>query len=180
MESRPAPQDGWSRLELDLIVDDYFSMLQAELAGHPYSKTEHRLRLRERISRSAGAIERKHQNISAVLRELALPWIRGYKPLRNFQRAILDAVHPHLATSARAIDASVLSDATDSQIAFVPAPRRSRAQRLDPTFGLLIRLFDPAARDADARARTHPGRAASRSTARDPGSAPGPRRDAAP
>ena len=35
----------WSDRENDLIVSDYFAMLQEELSGRPYSKTEHRRRL---------------------------------------------------------------------------------------------------------------------------------------
>ena len=42
--------------------------------------------------RSDPSIERKHQNISAVLLEMGLPFIDGYKPLRNYQRPLLPAV----------------------------------------------------------------------------------------
>ena len=72
-------------------------MLTDELAGRPYSKTEHRLELRKAVNRSHGLVERKHQNISAIMQELGLPWINGYKPLGNFQRALLDAVDEALS-----------------------------------------------------------------------------------
>ena len=62
----------WIQAELQAIVADYFAMLENELAGRPYSKTEHREALREIAKRSAGSIERKHQNISAVLRHRRL------------------------------------------------------------------------------------------------------------
>jgi hypothetical protein len=45
----------WTQLELRAIVADYFSMLKAELAGQPYSKTEHRNKLRESVHRSRGS-----------------------------------------------------------------------------------------------------------------------------
>jgi hypothetical protein len=60
----------WTNAELRAIVADYFVMLDEELAGHPYSKTQHREELRKTVHRSPGSIERKHQNISAVLQEL--------------------------------------------------------------------------------------------------------------
>jgi hypothetical protein len=42
-------------------------------------------------------VEFKHQNISAVLEELGLPWIPGYKPKRNYQRALLDGIDRYLS-----------------------------------------------------------------------------------
>ena len=71
----------WNDEELDLIVADYFSMLRLELDGEPYSKSEFRRALVKQIGRTEGSIERKHQNISAVLLELEMRTIDGYKPL---------------------------------------------------------------------------------------------------
>ncbi|CAN7570177.1 hypothetical protein [Mesorhizobium caraganae] len=71
----------WDAGELDVIIADYFAMLGDELAQRLYVKAHYRAALMQRIGRSAGSIERKHQNISAVLMELGLPWIWGYKPL---------------------------------------------------------------------------------------------------
>ena len=42
--------------------------------------------------RSDGAIEYKHENISAVLIELGYPYIEGYKPRCNYQQLLFDAV----------------------------------------------------------------------------------------
>lgn len=83
----------WSNIEVELILADYFSMLADELAGRPVNKTLHRNRLLEILGgRSEGSIEFKHQNISAVLIKLGLPYIRGYKPKWNFQRILADKV----------------------------------------------------------------------------------------
>lgn len=85
--------EAWSNREIELIVKEYLQMLKAELAGIPYNKTEHRRRLRPLLSdRSDGSIERKHQNISAILREVGVPYIDGYKPLGNYQRNVLPEV----------------------------------------------------------------------------------------
>ena len=80
----------WSRDEVELIVADYFLMLQAELAGSPYSKAEHNRALHPLLNRrSRSSVEFKHQNISAVLVGMGLPYIDGYKPARNFQKTVL-------------------------------------------------------------------------------------------
>ena len=60
----------WNDDELDIIVADYFTMLGSELRGLDYNKSAHRRALVERTGRTEGSIERKHQNISAVLGEL--------------------------------------------------------------------------------------------------------------
>jgi len=61
----------WSREEVEATISDYFDMLAMELRGESFNKAEHNRHLqRLLIRRSAGAIEKKHQNISAVLIEL--------------------------------------------------------------------------------------------------------------
>jgi hypothetical protein len=78
--------EDWSVEEVETTVADYFDMLQKELAGVPYSKTEHRRRLLRMLAgRNGQAVEFKHANISAVLKELGLPFIDGYKPRGNYQ-----------------------------------------------------------------------------------------------
>lgn len=80
----------WQPYEVALIVSDYLAMLTCELAGQPYNKTAHRQRLLLQLpSRTAGSIEFKHANISAVMLELGFPYLRGYKPRMNFQRSLL-------------------------------------------------------------------------------------------
>ncbi len=86
----------WSDSEVEAIVRDYFVMLEAEQNGRKFNKSQHRRGLMERISRSDTSIEWKHQNISAVLDSLGLPYIDGYKPRRNYQRALFEAVEAHL------------------------------------------------------------------------------------
>jgi len=48
------------------------------------------------IGRTHRSVEFKHQNISAVLDELGMPWIPGHKPKRNYQNAIFDAIDRYL------------------------------------------------------------------------------------
>jgi hypothetical protein len=139
----------WTEDEVTAIVGDYFAMLDDELAGRPYSKTAHRNALRVAVNRSPGSIERKHQNISAVLQELGLPWIRGYKPLGNFQDALLNAVVLKLRGTIERLDGAAIANVeppADVSMIFVPAPSAgtSTARSNRP----LVGKFDPAARDA--------------------------------
>lgn len=82
---------------MEAIVADYFDMLTLQLTGQHYNKTEHRRRLQKLLNnRSDGSIERKHQNISAILIGLHCPWITGYKPLGNYQTLLLEIVEARL------------------------------------------------------------------------------------
>jgi len=93
--------DSWSREEVEATVADYFDMLTMQLTGQQYNKTDHRHRLQRSLNgRSEGAIERKHQNISAILIELHCPWIPGYKPLGNYQALLFNVVEDRLKNSS--------------------------------------------------------------------------------
>ena len=69
-------------------------MLSQELAGQHYNKSACRKLLFEQFDgrRSPASIEFKHCNISAVLRMLGYPYIKGYQPRENYQRALVDEV----------------------------------------------------------------------------------------
>src|SRR5712671_757715 len=86
----------WQDDELDAIVADYFAMLSSDLSGRLYVKSRHSAALMAQIGRTHRSVEFKHQNISAVLDELGMPWIPGYKPKRNYQNAIFDAIDRYL------------------------------------------------------------------------------------
>jgi hypothetical protein len=87
----------WSREEVEATVSDYFEMLAIELRGEPLNKAEHNRNLQNLLNgRTKAAIEKKHQNISAVLIELGYPYIDGYKPLPNYQRLLYDVVEDRL------------------------------------------------------------------------------------
>ena len=90
---------GWSWEECEHIVADYFDMLKLELSGTAYNKAARNRALREKLeNRTKASVERKHQNISAILMEAGMPIIDGYKPLSNYQRKVLpDVVGAQLA-----------------------------------------------------------------------------------
>ena len=92
----------WSESEVAAAVEDYFNMLRHELQGQPYNKTEHRAALQERLhNRSKNSIEFKHPNISAVLVEMGLPYIDGYKPRYNYQRTLVPAIEDYLRNNPK-------------------------------------------------------------------------------
>ena len=88
----------WSPHEVQATVASYMTMLRSELEGSPYVKTRFNAELRTQLDdRTKGAVERKYQNVSAVLLEMGLRYIDGYKPLGNRQELLADAVNRYLA-----------------------------------------------------------------------------------
>lgn len=89
--------DSWSKIEVELIVADYFDMLIKELNRIPYKKADHRRQILPLLNnRSEGSIEFKHQNISAILINLGRPYITGYLPRYNYQNLLEDEVINYL------------------------------------------------------------------------------------
>jgi Domain of unknown function (DUF3883) len=82
----------WTREEVILIVNDYFDMFKMELDSMPYNKAEHRRKLTPLLNNRDNSIEFKHQNISGVLANMGLPYIKGYKPLFRYQQLLEDEV----------------------------------------------------------------------------------------
>jgi hypothetical protein len=144
----------WRDDELDAIIADYFSMLEAELAGRTYVKARHSAVLMDRIGRTHRSVEFKHQNISAVLDELGMPWIPGYKPKRNYQAAIFDAIdrylsiHPEFLTRSPPPGIPVPA----AELLFVDPPALAQAHVRPWQLDQLIRKFDPVERDSRNRA----------------------------
>lgn len=97
-EEEKVPRRDWTEQEVAAVVADYFVMLRKELFGEAYSKTEHRTALRRLLDdRSDGAVVYKHQNISAVLASLRIPYIHGFKPAGNYQALLARGVEAYLA-----------------------------------------------------------------------------------
>ncbi len=93
-----AADTDWTQVEVEATVADYLRMLVLELSGQSYNKTAHRRALLQKLNnRSEGAVELKHQNISAVLRDFGFPWIAGYKPRGHFQALLRKVVEAQLS-----------------------------------------------------------------------------------
>jgi hypothetical protein len=140
----------WQNDELDAIVADYFNMLADDLSGRPYVKSRHSAALMAQIGRTHRSVEFKHQNISAVLDELSMPWILGYRPKKNYQNAIFEAIdryltqHPDILESVRI---SSIAPTVPSAV-FVDAPILAAVNDPMPdALQRLVRKFDPVERD---------------------------------
>jgi hypothetical protein len=129
----------WSQYEVAATVADYLDMLERELRGKPYNKSKHNRRLQLQLTgRSPGAIEFKHQNISAILLELGFPYIDGYKPRGNYQELLKSEVqvqlnrNPQIETATQAlVDAPVESVMAEIPAAvFVAPPVRMGRRRV--------------------------------------------------
>ncbi len=140
----------WQDDELDAIVADYFDMLAADIAGRPYVKLRHSEALMARVGRTHRSVEFKHQNISAVLDVLGLPWIPGYKPKRNFQNAIFGAIerylteHPEILAS---VPKSPPAPPVPAQVFVLPPAVDLIRSPMPELLRRLIRKFDPVERD---------------------------------
>ncbi|MDR5750212.1 MULTISPECIES: DUF3883 domain-containing protein [unclassified Caballeronia] len=94
----------WTTDEVAETVESYFEMLQLESLGIAYNKSERNEQLRIKLpARSKASIELKYQNISAVLSQLALPYIQGYKPRANFQSLLRQTVMQYVDTHRTAL-----------------------------------------------------------------------------
>lgn len=157
--------EDWTANEVVLIVADYFEMLENELRGLSYSKTDHRGRLAPRLTgRSKGSIEFKHANISAVLVSMGLPYIDGYKPRGNFQALLATSVEEYLAARPTFFDDVADGDRIDPKelprvtgptvLELFVAPPESMVVPLptsEPWWSRKGRRVDFARRDAENR-----------------------------
>lgn len=149
--------EDWSQQEVDATVATYFEMLLLEAMQEKYNKSERNAALRQMLkTRSKASVELKHQNISAVLHGMDLPFISGYKPRGNSQLLLRKAVQKFILDNAdlvrHVVDA--LEDVTapankQFRAVLVAAPAIevvTRVQALAPRVRL-PRKIDFAARD---------------------------------
>lgn len=101
-EAVPGAGSEWKTGEIESLVEDYLDMLRAALDGASDRQADHWRALPSHLpGRTKGSIEKRHQNVSAVLVERRLRFINGYKPLANYQRALAEEVDRRLATDER-------------------------------------------------------------------------------
>jgi Domain of unknown function (DUF3883) len=145
----------WTADEVAVLVGSYFVMLAEERAGRDYNKSEYRRSVIAAIGRKPGSIERKLQNVSAVLDEIGIPWIQGYKPLAHYQDALVAIVeqqllrHPELFVAAGTGPLRVRDE--NEILVAPPALLNSDPESRPAAIRRLVGKFDPAARDARNR-----------------------------
>ncbi|MET4370804.1 hypothetical protein ABIA99_003498 [Bradyrhizobium sp. LB12.1] len=144
----------WTADEVAVLVGSYFLMLAEERAGRDYNKSEYRRGVISKTGRKPGSIERKLQNVSAVLDEIGVPWIHGYKPLPHYQDALVAMVeqqllrHPEIFVTG---DAPLRVPDENELLVGPPALLNSDPEDRPAAIRRLVGKFDPAARDARNR-----------------------------
>jgi hypothetical protein len=121
--------EDWSQHEVDATVAAYFEMLLLEAKQEKFNKSERNAALRHVLKgRSQASVELKHQNISAVLHGMDLPFISGYKPRGNSQLLLRKAVQKFILDRGELLRHMV--DALEE--VKTPAEKQSRAVLVDP------------------------------------------------
>ena len=160
----------WSDREIDAVVAAYFRMLDTELEGRRYNKSQANRELREQIDRTGGSVEFKHANISAVLSSLGLPYINGYKPRRHFQVALYEAVEDRLRADRKLHERLAGANLTaDQRVPDSPSQPPPRIEYAPPPLSpkpepkkirkIIRRFGHPAERDARNRSLGRAGEA---------------------
>jgi hypothetical protein len=112
----------WTAIEIETTIDAYLRMLLMQVAGERYTKAGFVRDLRMLMpARNARAIEAKFHNISAILIELGLDWIDGYKPFPHYQHALRGSVEQAVARSGQVREAL---EAYEGSALVAPSTRR--------------------------------------------------------
>lgn len=154
----------WTGREIEIIVTDYLDMLKSELSGEKFIKAEHNRALQMFLNRSRGSIEFKRRNISAVLSAFGLPFVEGYRPATHYQRDLFEAVEAQLGSGKLynwLAGEKTPGPSPSKALVYEPPPSLTskEPQIDDPAVRRIIRKFDPAKRDARARALGEAGEA---------------------
>lgn len=152
--------EDWAVEEVSATVAAYFEMLALEASQQPYNKSERNSQLRQNLrGRSKASVEMKHQNVSAVLSGLGLPFIPGYKPRGNTQlllrQQVLQFVLDHPGVVRQIVDALEEVKAPEARtfvaIVVAPPPMETVAKVESSPRARLPRKIDYAARDEHNR-----------------------------
>lgn len=168
--SAPGRNPDWTAEQNDLIVAEYFAMLDLIHRGETFSKAQRKAKLDETLNRGIGSIDFKLGNVTAVAKKLALPPLPGFAAAPNFQSSIIEAVGRYLAihpevladTAFLAPTMGSLSDkapglaedpqAFDRSVEIIPLvlsepPALGPPPKPRPDLERLVRKYDPATRD---------------------------------
>jgi hypothetical protein len=152
----------WTPQEVVACVSAYIEMLRMEIDSQPYSKVAANRAVQSATGRTKSSIEFKFRNVSAVLDDLGLRWIQGYKPARNAQTgAIKDALDRLLGANgalAKRLEVPVPADpqappSDDVASVFADPPPMSEGSTSRATLppGSNVKKFDRALTDAKNR-----------------------------
>ena len=129
----PADGEDWSPAEYELACRIYFEMLERERRGEEYKKADFRRRLEEAIPHRK-SLDYRFQNISAVLYEMGLDWISGFKPAGNVGKNLA----PFVVSMLRAREAGPAGSEVPKPLVEVRAPVIPKAPRKRAVTAVLI------------------------------------------
>lgn len=145
------PGSIWSDLAVELAVAGYFDLWKQNLSGQNPVKLQKYRQISEATGRSVKSVERKFQNISAVLERIGLPWLPGLAPLRNYQTVLIAAVEAIVDDFWNfELPGKPAKLALSDVIVLFPEQTPQMEQPVvssSPELERLARKFDPALRD---------------------------------
>ncbi len=154
MTDATAAGDNWPDWQNDLIVAEYFEIDRIQQEGGTTNKAERYRNLGDVINRSPTSVERKLQNVSAVLEGLEMDWAKGLAPLRKFQQSLINAVERYLDSNPVVVFGPPVSQLPDTAglIEEAPPPKGQPKPPLDRKLERIARKYNYAERDARNRA----------------------------
>ena len=113
--------EAWTAAEVEVTVATYFHMLRMQELGQSFVKANI-IRELERLipARNYGAIEYKFRNISAVLNQIGVQAVIGYKPLPNIQKLLVGVVGDFLSRDKIFDQAAIRSVETPAEKPVLP------------------------------------------------------------
>ncbi|MBO9707816.1 MAG: DUF3883 domain-containing protein [Caulobacter sp.] len=145
----------WTDADHDLVVGDYFVMLDKTMRGLAVDPATHQRALRFVTGRSGGAITFLQGELSAALSLIGLPTLKDHPPRWDIGEGLVEAIDRYLTARP-----SVLKDLTQPPLLLgrVAAPVLAEGAPVAPPpvaiqgrLAELVARFDPALRDQDAR-----------------------------
>lgn len=120
----------------EVLVQNYFIMLDAELHGELYSKADHRNRIMQELgARDTDEIDLAHRHVSAALAETGLPFSDAFPPKEACPPEIEKAVHVFIEANPDLVEAlwidavppasSIPVELDDSRAHWVAAPEQT-------------------------------------------------------
>ena len=154
MTTAPKPRVDWTDWQNDLIVADYFDMFGRVEAGEKINRAERNRELQSLTGRNRGSIERKRMNISAVLIDLDMEWMRGFAPNDGYQGSLVVAVERFLDRNPQWVDDSKMVTVLDGPPRLIegpPPPKGLTPKPVKPLLERIARKYNHAERDYQNR-----------------------------
>lgn len=141
----------WAHWQNDLLVAAYFDLHARQLADEYVNKAKLYRDLSAAIARVPKSIERKMQNVSAVLEALGYDWASGLAPSRKYQTALTEAVQRYLDSHPAIAYEQVVPSGAVAQPIEIAAPVLYPPKPVDPSLERIARKYNRAERDFQNR-----------------------------